>query len=287
MMDGGVRQFLTKLLSILQIHSMTTFKVILEYDGTRYAGWQDQKNARTVMGELKKAAHEVFGAELEMQGAGRTDAGVHALGQVMHIKAVSNVRQSAEVIRRRLNDLLPADIVILQLESTHRNFHARHDALTRTYIYQISKRKQAFMKKYVWWVKEGLDVKAMARAASMLIGRHDFVCFHAEDPSKPGESTVVVVENAEIETEEDVILFRIEASHFLWRMVRRIVGVLVKVGKGEINEAGFRKLLEGTCDPDIAQWTAPASGLFLEHVRYGEIQRRDAETQRHRESRVK
>src|SRR2546426_1783602 len=122
---------------------MTTFKVILEYDGTRYAGWQDQKNARTVMGELKKAAHEVFGADVEMQGSGRTDAGVHALGQVMHIKAVSGVRQSSEVIRRRLNDLLPADIVILHVEPTHRNFHARHDALTRTYVYQISRRKQA------------------------------------------------------------------------------------------------------------------------------------------------
>ncbi|HYR84566.1 MAG TPA: tRNA pseudouridine(38-40) synthase TruA [Terriglobia bacterium] len=251
---------------------MTTFKVIVEYDGTRYAGWQDQKNARTVMGELKKAAREVFGADVEMQGAGRTDAGVHALRQVMHVKTGSEPRHTVEVMRRRLNDLLPADIVILHVERTRTSFHARHDAVTRTYAYQISTRKQAFTKKYVWWVKEDLDLKAMAKAAAMLTGRHNFVCFCAEDPSKPGESTLVVVENAEIEIDEDVILFRIEASHFLWRMVRRIVGVLVKVGKGEVSEAEFRKLLEGQCDPklDVAAWTAPASGLFLEHVRYGE-----------------
>src|SRR6185295_4542244 len=107
---------------------MTTFKVLLEYDGTRYSGWQEQKNARTVMGEVRKAAREVFGSDIEMQGAGRTDAGVHALGQVMHIKAASPVKHSPESIRRRLNDLLPADVAILQVERSARNFHARHDA---------------------------------------------------------------------------------------------------------------------------------------------------------------
>ena len=249
---------------------MTTFKVLLEYEGTRYSGWQDQKNARTVMGELKKAAQEVLGANVEMQGAGRTDAGVHALGQVMHMKVASQVCHTPDIIRRRLNDLLPADIVILDIERAERSFHARHDAHSRIYIYQISTRKQAFMKKYVWWIKDALDVEAMKRASAALVGRHDFVCFRAADSSKPGESTIVEVENVEIETEEDIILFRIEASHFLWRMVRRIVGVLVKVGTGEVSHSDFRKLLEGRCDPklDVAAWTAPASGLFLERVRY-------------------
>jgi tRNA pseudouridine38-40 synthase len=222
------------------------------------------------MGELKKAARELFGESVEMQGAGRTDAGVHALCQVMHLKVGSQVRHAAELIKRRLNDRLPADIVILDIERAARNFHARHDARTRTYIYQISKRKQAFMKRYVWWIKDDLDVHAMSQAAEKLAGRHDFVCFRAEDPSRPGESTIVEVEKAEIETEEDIILFRIEASHFLWRMVRRIVGVLVKVGTGEVSESDFRKLLGGKCDPrlDVAAWTAPASGLFLERVHY-------------------
>src|SRR5438105_13363641 len=99
---------------------MTTFKVLIEYDGTRYSGWQEQKNARTVMGELRQAAVEVFGKEIEMQGAGRTDAGVHALGQVAHIRAASSTKHSLDVIRRRLNDLLPADIVVLAVEAAPR-----------------------------------------------------------------------------------------------------------------------------------------------------------------------
>ena len=249
---------------------MTTFKVLLEYDGTRYSGWQEQKNARTVMGEVRKAARQVFGEDIEIQGAGRTDAGVHALGQVVHFRVASQVKHSPEVIKRRLNDLLPADVAILQVERAHRNFHARHDARSRVYVYQISRRKQAFTKRFVWWVKEDLDVKRMEEAASLLVGRHDFICFRAADAARPDESTIVEVESATIETEEDVIQVRIEASHFLWRMVRRLIGVLVKVGKREVSLENFRKLIDGHCDPklDVAAWTAPASGLFLEEVRY-------------------
>ena len=249
---------------------MQTFKVTLEYDGTRYSGWQEQKSARTVLGELHKAAREVFGIDVDMQGAGRTDAGVHALGQVVHFKVARLVKHSITTIQRRMNDLLPADIVILSVENAPRNFHARHDALARVYVYQLSTRKQAFMKKYVWWVKEELDVPAMARAAAKLTGRHDFICFRAADASLPDQSTIVVVESAEIEVEEEIIQIRIEASHYLWRMVRRIVGVLVKVGKGEVTEQDFVTLLEGKCSPslEVAAWTAPAAGLFLEGVRY-------------------
>jgi tRNA pseudouridine38-40 synthase len=249
---------------------MTTFKVLLEYDGTRYSGWQEQKNARTIMGEIRKAAREVFGGDIELQGAGRTDAGVHALGQAAHIKIRSDVKHAPEIIKRRLNDLLPADIVILNLERAPRSFHARHGARSRVYIYQISTRKQAFLKRYVWWVKDGLDIKAMERAASLLEGRHDFVCFRAADASRPEESTIVEVESARVETDEDIIQIRIEASHFLWRMVRRVVGALVKVGSAEITIDEFRLLLDARCEPklDVAAWTAPASGLFLQEVRY-------------------
>jgi tRNA pseudouridine38-40 synthase len=249
---------------------MISFKVLLEYDGTRYSGWQEQKNARTVMGEIRKAALEVLGSDVDMQGAGRTDAGVHALGQVMHLKVASQVKHSPEVIKRRLNDLLPADIVILDVERANRNFHARHNARSRVYVYQISKRKQAFIKRYVWWIKEELDLKRMQEAASLLVGRHDFVCFRAADVSRPDESTIVEVERAEIEMEEDMIQIRIEASHFLWRMVRRVIGVLVKVGKGEVTLEEFQELIEGNDAPklDVAAWTAPASGLFLERVKY-------------------
>jgi tRNA pseudouridine38-40 synthase len=137
-------------------------------------------------------------------------------------------------------------------------------------MYQISTRRTAFFKKYVWWVKEPLDSAAMARAARLLIGRHNFRAFRAEDPSRPDESPIVVVEDALIEMEGDLIVFRITASHFVWRMVRRIVGVLVRLGRGEITEGDFAGLLEGQTNPalDVAAWTAPASGLFLERVIY-------------------
>jgi tRNA pseudouridine38-40 synthase len=251
---------------------MTTFKIALEYDGTRYSGWQEQKNARTIMGEFRKAAAQIFKEHLEIQGAGRTDAGVHALGQVMHIKVPSDVRHSPETIRTRLNDLLPADIVVMKVERAARNFHARHDAASRTYMYQISRRKQAFIKRYVWWIKDDLDLKRMSEAASLLVGRHDFICFRAADPSRPHESTVVEIEAAGIEAEDDIIQFRIAGSHFLWRMVRRIVGALVKVGMGEITVADFAQLVDGRGDAklDVAAWTAPASGLFLEEIRYND-----------------
>ena len=249
---------------------MITFKVLIEYDGTRYSGWQEQKNARTVMGELREASREVFGSDVDMQGAGRTDAGVHALGQVAHLKVASAVKHTAPVLKRRLNDLLPADIVVLDIERAPRNFHARHDARSRVYIYQISRRKQAFTKRYVWWVKEDLDLDVMRRAVALLVGRHDFICFRAADAARPDESTIVVVEQAGIEAQDDIIQIRIEASHFLWRMVRRVIGVLVRVGKGEVDMTDFRQLLDGRCDTklDVAAWTAPASGLFLEEVRY-------------------
>jgi len=249
---------------------LNAFKLSLEYDGSRYSGWQEQKNARTVMGELRKAADSVFQGDVEIHGAGRTDAGVHALEQVAHIRSVRPVRHTPAELLRRLNDLLPADIVVLRVEPAPRNFHARRDALSRSYIYQISTRKQAFTKKTVWWVKEPLDIDAMSRAASLLVGRHDFICFRAADTARPDESTIVVVESATIESEDDVIQFRIEASHFLWRMVRRIVGCLVKIGTGELKPADFQRLLQGHPNStlDVAAWTAPASGLFLESVRY-------------------
>ena len=261
---------------------MKTWKLTLEYDGTKYSGWQEQNNARTVQGQLRKAAEDLFGSHVDIQGSGRTDAGVHARAQVAHLrlkpkagglkpKAGGKPRSlPADSILRGLNERLPADVCIIDVAEVHDNFHARHDAVSRTYLYQISKRRTAFFKKYVWWVKEPLDVEAMTRATQMLVGRHNFSAFRAPDPSKPDESPIVIVEAATIEVEGDLILFRITASHYLWRMVRRIAGVLVKVGKNELKIEDFERLLNGEIDRsmDVAAWTAPASGLFLESVVY-------------------
>ena len=249
---------------------MPTFRMTLEYDGSKFSGWQDQINARTVQGELKRVAQELFAAEVDIQGSGRTDAGVHALGQVAHLKLRKAPRQSAREIQRELNDRLPSSIAILDFAVASPDFHARHDAVSRAYFYQISTRKAALSKKFVWWVKEPLDIEKMQHAAATLVGRHDFMAFRAQDPSKPDESTVVVVNSAELAVEDHLIIFRIEASHYLWRMVRRLAGTLVKVGKGDVSVEEFEKLLNGRKNPklDIASWTAPASGLFLESVQY-------------------
>ncbi len=255
---------------------MQTFRLILEYDGSRFSGWQEQINARTVQGELKQAAQDLFRTDLELQGAGRTDAGVHAVGQVAHLKIRNKETRgktpafSASQILRELNDRLPASIAILDVAEVSPRFHARHDAKSRAYFYQISTRKAALSKRFVWWVKEPLDVARMQQAAALIPGRHDFVAFRAADPSKPDDSTVVVVESAEVSVDDNLIVFRIEASHFIWKMVRRLTGTLVKIGKGEVSVEEFRDLLNGKKNPklDIAAWTAPASGLFLEGVRY-------------------
>jgi tRNA pseudouridine38-40 synthase len=250
---------------------MRTFKLTLEYDGSRYSGWQTQVNARTVQGELQRAADGLFGVETGIQGAGRTDAGVHALGQVAHLKIRGGGRDLPPVrILSELNERLPSSIAVLACEEAPARFHARHDAISRAYFYQISTRKTALAKRYVWWIKEPLDIASMQQAAALIAGRHDFICFRAADPSRPGESTTVVVDSAEVGVDDHLVVFRIEASHFVWKMVRRLAGTLAKVGLGQVTIEQFQALLAGRKDPqfDVAAWTAPASGLFLEGVRY-------------------
>ena len=167
---------------------MPTYKLTLEYDGTRYRGWQTQKNTdRTVAGALERAASELLGEETRIHGAGRTDAGVHALGQVAHFK--SKKLLAGQEILYGLNDRLPYDVNILHAEPAPDAFHARHDALSRTYLYRISKRRTALEKRFVWWVKDELDVAAMSAAASRFEGRQDFASF-CENPS--GQQSTIV-----------------------------------------------------------------------------------------------
>jgi tRNA pseudouridine38-40 synthase len=254
------------------------WKLTIEYDGTKYSGWQEQLNARTVQGQIRKAAEGFFEGSIELQGAGRTDAGVHARAQVAHLRVRRKNQEDTrrwpgtDEILQAFNSRLPSDVCLLDVTEAAPDFHARHDAIARTYIYQISRRRTAFFKKFVWWIRDPLDIVGMAGAAAELVGRHDFTAFRARDKSRPDESPIVVVEDAGIETDGDLIVFRITASHFVWRMVRRIVGVLVKLGSGEITREDFSGLLAEKTDSrlDVAAWTAPASGLFLERVIYDE-----------------
>ena len=239
----------------------------IEYDGSRYRGWQAQVNARTVQGVLLAAARELWGPGVRVHGAGRTDAGVHALGQVASVHLPPRSRVDAAALRR-WNELLPFDVNVLELSAVSPSFHARHDAVRRVYRYRLATRRTAYGKPFVYWVKDELDVAAMDRAARLLAGRHDFAGF-CENP-EGHDSTIVVVEEARVTAPAEadgLVLVRIAASHFLWKMVRRVVGVLLEVGAGRMAEAQVARLLvERTSE--VARLTVPPSGLFLESVGY-------------------
>ena len=240
------------------------YRLTIEYAGTRFSGWQVQKNARTIQGEIVRALREATGvADVDLQGSGRTDAGVHAVGQVAHLDLPRPVQP--EMLRRQINDTLPADINVLGILPVPHRFHARRDAVSRSYVYQVSRRRTAFAKPFVWWVKDDLDLRAMREAAGAFVGMHDFRSFTDSDPDEV--STHVQVDSVEIKEEGALILFRVSGSHFVWKMVRRVVGVLVEVGRGRLGAEAAERFLEER-SPVPARVTAPASGLFLERVVY-------------------
>ena len=243
---------------------MPTYKLTIEYEGTRYSGWQAQGNTqKTVQGYLIKAAEQVVGGVVELGGAGRTDAGVHASGQVAHMRTHKTV--DPLLLSRKINDLLPHDIHIIDCAKASDKFHARHDAETRIYMYQIATRRTAFAKNFVWWIKDRLDVAAMQQAAEAIPGRHDFSAF-TDKRLKQEESRIVVVEDCALVQHGDLLLFRIAASHFLWKMVRKTVACLVEIGRGNIKASDFAGMLHADAEPFLP--TAPPSGLFLESIIY-------------------
>ena len=245
---------------------MPRYKLTIEYAGTKYSGWQIQQNARTIQGEIDSAVREVTGRrDFELYGSGRTDAGVHALAQVAHLDVASTL--PPESLRRKLNDELPADINILAAQVVPHRFHARHDAVARRYLYQVATRRTAFAKPYVWWVKETLRVERMQEAAQAFVGMHDFGAFAVADRHDEDSSTKVLLERLDFAVDGSLVLVGVEGSHFLWRMVRRLVGVLIAVGRGELAVAEAAALLVERSELP-AKLTAPASGLFLERVYY-------------------
>jgi len=245
---------------------VSRFKLVIEYAGTKYSGWQIQKNAKTIQGELARVIADVAGLNtFELYGSGRTDAGVHAREQVAHLDLSTSL--SPDVLLRRVNDALPSDINVVSLKPVSRKFHARHDALSRSYVYQIARRRTAFGKNYVWWVREDLNLRHMRTAAAAFTGMQNFQSFTDDDAEE--KSTVVAVHRLELAEDGALILIRVEGSHFLWKMVRRIVGVLVEVGRGGIPVDAVGQFLSQESDIP-AKLTAPASGLFLERVYYSE-----------------
>jgi tRNA pseudouridine38-40 synthase len=243
---------------------MARFRILIEYEGTRYHGWQSNTGVKTIQGEMLKACQQLFNTKkIELYGAGRTDAGVHALGQVAHLDVPTQMHP--ETIPERLNAILPYDIHALEAVSCDARFHARHSAVARSYVFVISRRRSAFSKRYAWWVREDLSVPVMQEAASAFAGFHDFASFGAK--AGEDESTLAEIKYIRVIESGNMILLHIIGSHFLWMMVRRMTGVLVHCGKRKLTPEEVKSFLEQQSERP-SQLTAPPSGLYLERVYY-------------------
>lgn len=243
---------------------MSRFRLLIEYEGSRYHGWQQNTGVKTIQGEMLTACQQLFNTKkIELYGAGRTDAGVHALGQVAHLDVPTQMH--AETLAGRINELLPYDIHVLKAEKCDAGFHARHSAVVRSYVYVISRRRSAFGKRSVWWVKEELSISKMKESAALFKGFHDFSSFGAATGEE--KSTLVDIGHLDISESGDLILIHILGSHFLWMMVRRITGVLVHAGKGKLTKKEIQGFLHHYSERP-SQLAAPPSGLYLQRVYY-------------------
>lgn len=233
-----------------------------------------QKGGKSIQGEMFDACRDLFeNKPLDVYGAGRTDGGVHAIGQVVHLE----VETDLPVLRIKygINDRLPPDICVIKVETAAPNFHARHDAVARSYIYQIAIRRTAFGKKFVWWIKDHLDVERMKEVARIFPGLKDYRNFTDKDQEQASTRTEII--SADVLLEGDIIIFRVVGSHFLWKQVRRMTGVLVEAGRGNLSVTDVESLFKGISDVP-AKLTAPPSGLFLENVYYSRDEIRNEPT---------
>ncbi len=244
------------------------YRMILQYDGSRYDGWQKQGNTeQTIQGKIENVLERMTGQPVEVHGSGRTDAGVHALAQVANFHA--DVLMSEEEIRKYLNQYLPDDISVMEVESVPDRFHSRLLAEEKTYLYRIETgdRKQVFERKYIYGLLKVPDVKAMELAAAFLIGEHDFKSFCSNRKMK--KSTVRNLKKIEFEQQGSRLLIRYTGNGFLYNMVRILTGTLIEVGLGKRKAEEMKGILEAK-DRKTAGFTAPPEGLFLEQVRYKE-----------------
>ncbi len=246
-------------------------KMTLEYEGTAYHGWQIQPNGVTIQETVESVLERLTQVRPKVIASGRTDAGVHAEGQVAHFH--SDTKLSCDELRKGLNALLPHDIVVRKVDAVPEEFHARYSALGKTYRYVILNRPfpSVFERNRCWHIPRPLDVEAMERAAQFLLGRHDFSSFRASDCC--AKHPLREIRRLEILQEGAWIRVYLSADAFLKHMVRNIVGTLVEVGWGKMDPAQVREILEGR-DRTKAGPTAPAMGLFLESVEYGQGLRR-------------
>ncbi len=249
---------------------MRNIKLSIEYDGTNYQGWQIQESPqKTIQGEIERALHIIFKSDISITGSGRTDSGVHALGQVANFNTESTMPN--EEIIRALNGNLPEDISILKAEEVDPDFNARYSAKEKTYKYTILNRREkpAINRKTCLHFPHKLSMLKMQSACKFLIGTHDFKSFQAFDSSKPERSqdTIRTIKQINVVRKGDYITIFITADGFLYKMVRNIVGTLIDIGRKEIPPSEIKKILEGK-DRELASNTAPAHGLCLVEVKY-------------------
>ena len=245
---------------------MRNFKIILQYEGTRYQGWQRQESTQnTIQGKLERLLTRLSGTEVEIQASGRTDAGVHAYGQVANFHMDTEL--SAQELMEKINEYLPEDIGVIAIEEVPERFHSRLNAKGKTYRYRVlnSAVPHIFDRRYVYVCPEKLDVEAMRRAAGFLCGTHDFAAFTSAKRSR--KSTVRSVDSIEIERMGDEIWFTFSGNGFLFHMVRILMGTLLEVGNGKRRPEEMTELLQSG-KRQAAGPLVPACGLALMEVRY-------------------
>ena len=251
-----------------QSQSIRNFKLILEYDGVDFKGWQIQKNGeRTVQGELERACSIIFKHDVKVIASGRTDSGVHAQGQVVHFKA--DTRMKPVEIQKALNSRLPADIAIIEAQEVPADFHAQYSVKEKTYCYTILNRpyRSAFLRQYAHFYPYPLNVGLMRKAAKFLVGKHDFRSFQAHDPLRADRDTVRTIKRLRVIKAGELVHIEVTANGFLYKMVRNIVGTLISVGGTHIPATQVLKILKAK-DRGKACDTAPAQGLTLISVKY-------------------
>lgn len=245
---------------------MRNIKVILQYEGTRYQGWQRQESTgNTIQGKLEALLTKMCGKKVEVDGSGRTDAGVHALGQVANFHIDTDM--TPEEIMTYMNTYLPEDIAVIAIEEVESRFHSRLNAKGKTYQYRVlnSAIPHIFDRRYVYEVPEKLDMDAMCQAANLLCGTHDYRAFTSNKRSK--KSTVRTVDSIVIERIGDEIRFTFKGNGFLYHMVRIMMGTLLEIGLHKREAAQMTKLLNDGTRED-AGMLVPAKGLTLVEVRY-------------------
>ncbi len=249
---------------------MKKFMAVVEYDGTNYHGWQLQKDLPTIQGSIESALGRILKVPTRVHGAGRTDAGVHAVSQVAHFSA--DWAHSLTELRTGCNALLPTDIVVRYLDRAADDFHARHSARSKTYQYQVLNvpLRSPVQRLYAWHIPYQLEVSLMNEAASYLIGSHDFAAFGSATDGTPSTIREVLEAHWDITANEGITRFSIRATGFLRYMVRSIVGTIIMVGKGKIRPEEFRDILM-SCDRSRSGPTGPPHGLCLVSVDYDDF----------------